>query len=255
MNIEQINITKLYYEYTERILKDGFINTEFGKLEYVKINNQREIYVHIPLNTKPSKMLIFLHGSRGSALIHAMCRTNLIKFIDYIVIFAQAIGNKKEPHLHKYYNHISFGKLYFEIRDIAPGFIKDLGFIDDIFDYTLKRFNIEDYYLMGHSNGGVFACLMAVYLGHKFKGIISHMGGIGFDPHFYLDFTKCTNIKPLIIFVTAEDDIHYKPTINAKDIFDNEGFITKLMVFKDGGHNYYPSRENIILELLNNKID
>lgn len=245
---EQEKIIELYHELSQTITNQDYITTEFGKLEYVKIND-REIYIHIP-RTNASKVLIFLHGSRGSALIHAMHRTNLIKFTNYIIIFAQATGTKKDPHLHKYYNQISFGKLYFEIRDTTPGFKKDLQFMNDILDYAENKFCVENYYLMGHSNGGVFACLMAVHLGHRFKGIISHMGGIGYDPHFYLDFSKSENKKPLMIFVTSKDDVHYKPTISAKDIFDDEGFSTKLIVFEDGGHNYYSTREDEILKHL-----
>jgi predicted esterase len=249
MNTEQQKIVNLYYEHNETLAKEGFITTQFGKLKHVKLAT-REFYVHIPLKTVPSKILIFLHGSRGNALIHAMYRTSLIRFTDYIVIFAQAKGNQKPPHLHKYYNQISFGKLYFEIRDTVPGFKDDLQFMNDILNYGNTEFNIDNYYLMGHSNGGVFACLMAIYLGDRFKGIISHKGGIGFDPNFYLDFTKCYNVKPLLIFVTAKDDIHYKPTINAKDIFDTEGFETVLIVFDDGGHNYCTDQEETILKLL-----
>lgn len=202
MDLKLKQIVNLYQKYTRQLEEDRHIPTDYGRLEHVILKNEREIYVHTPKNVQPSRLIIFLHGSRGSALMHAMYRTQLIRFPEYILIFAQATGVKQEPYIHEHYNHVSFGELYFEIRDTCSGFIKDLNFMNDILRYSHERFpSIDDYYLIGHSNGGVFACLMAVYIGHKFKTIISHMGGIGFDPHFYLDFTKCQIPRPKMTYI------------------------------------------------------
>lgn len=50
------------------------------------------------------------------------------------------------------------------------------------------------------------------------------MGGIGFDPHFYLDFSRLKGNRTPILFYTGEHDLHKRPCEAAQSIFLTEEF-------------------------------
>lgn len=98
-----------------------------------------------------------------------------------LIAFGQADGIQEYPHKHEHYdNHITHGELYFEIRDITNGFENDLEYTKMLIQDIKKNYNIDNdrIYFIGHSNGGVFGCLLTIHLPNTFKAI-SHMGGKG----------------------------------------------------------------------------
>lgn len=113
-----------------------------------------------------------------------------------------------------------------------------------------EQYSINNVYFIGHSNGGVFALLLAIYTPNMFKGIISHMGGIGYDPDLYLNFNVMidNDNKTPILFYTGENDLHKIPCEIALNIFQKEKFPVDIIVEKDIGHEYLPNCEEHILE-------
>lgn len=109
-----------------------------------------------------------------------------------------------------------------------------------------------EYFFVGHSNGGVFGCLLAIYRCNIFNGIVSHMGGIGYDPHFYLDFTKLIGKKTPLLFYTGENDIHKSTCEAALSIFQNEEF-PEVMIHIEPKikHEYIHTCEKYILNWFN----
>lgn len=121
-----------------------------------------------------------------------------------------------------------------------------------------ENYNINNVFFIGHSNGGVFALLLSLYIPNMFKGIVSHCGGVGYDPSFYLDFKllKPTDNKTPLLFYTGENDIHRFPCEAAVNIFLGEDFpIVDIFVEKDIKHEYKSNCEAYILNWFESLID
>lgn len=181
-------------------------------------------------------LLMHLHGSRGFCWNEALFKTRWIELAEefgLLVVFGQATGEVAEPHPHPIYGGISFGERYWEVRDGIQGFKNDLGYLQSIIALMKSTYGCSETIIAGHSNGGVFSCLLAVYLKHELSGLYSSMGGIGWDPHFQIDFNRClerTSNTPRFYFYSAQFDEHLKPSKIAYDLFTEEGYPCKLEV-------------------------
>jgi predicted esterase len=167
-----------------------------------------------------TKCIMFFHGSRDLHWDCAILSTDMLSD-DYMVVYLQGnnqgISEIVAPHIHKVYGYISYGENFFEIRDYANNFTKDIEYVKNVKYDVISRYNLNknEFYAVGHSNGGVFVCLFPVYLPEEFKAIVSHQGGMGWDEWFNIPFEKLNdeNIKPYMYFFTGEHDIHKEPCI------------------------------------------
>lgn len=227
------------------------INNQIIHRVELTIKQQRYYHVIYPSTKPPTALIIWLHGSRQDALITSIYSSDLINNIEkynYCLVLPQAHGVRKSAHQHSKYSNISFGKMYWEIRDQVEQFEIDKQFISAIID----REAIDDVHLLGFSNGGVFACLMAIHLRDKLKSVVSFAGGIGHDAHAVFDPRDAPeNSQPIrLILITGEKDSHYLPTIAAKNIFEDFDYKPELYVIDGLAHKYRKSEEKIVLELL-----
>lgn len=113
--------------------------------------------------------------------------------------------------------------------------------------YTIRRI-----FSIGHSNGGVFNLQLAIYLPNTFAGIISHQGGIGYDPGYYLDFSRLKeeDNKTPILFYTGTDDIHREPCEWAANIFRDANFPVDIFIEQGARHSYLSSAEEFMMSWL-----
>jgi predicted esterase len=210
-------------------------------------------YLHtIPDNKEQHDLILFYHGSRDIAWTQVLEYTNL-KHTKYIIAFGQASGTIHKPEIHPHYGYASFGEIFWEINDSEQQFDEDLLYTKAIVNDMKDQYNINNVYFIGHSNGGVFALLLALYTPNMFKGIVSHAGGIGYDPRFYLDFKllKSTDNKTPLLFYTGENDLHRFPCEAAHNIFLGKHFpIVDIFIEKDMKHEYKSSCESYMLNWL-----
>lgn len=228
------------------------ITTQYGTLKRKNIvidNHKRHYIIFLPDN--PTGILVYYHGSRGNAWMSALNETKWIEHAhaqkeQLIIVYGQAEGKIEEPHIHPHYGGVSYGELYWEVRNNTEQFDNDIKYTREIISREASGLNRK--YFVGHSNGGVFGCLVAIFLSDIFTGVISHMGGIGYDPHFYLDFSRDHNKIP-ILFYTGEHDIHKFPSEAAQSIFLGEDYtIADIYIEPNIGHEYCPSSELFILD-------
>jgi predicted esterase len=203
-------------------------------------------------NNKPYDLLLFYHGSCSCAWANVLEYTGLSDLDNIITVYGQASGKMVPAHKHPIYGFTSFGDLYWEIRDCVKGFSDDLAYTKNIIEIMKKMYNIRKIYFIGHSNGGVFALLLAVYMSDIFDAIISHQGGMGFDPHFYVDFRKAGKNKPRMLFYTGTHDIHKQVCMEAHELFLSEGYCSKLYIENELQHTYDKSCEAYMLNFLRN---
>jgi hypothetical protein len=179
--IKQIQLEKNEFQTECGIIKKIFLGERYF---YCYINNNIDY-------TKEINLFLFCHGSRDIAMNCIMSSTSLISTFgsdkNYIVVFGQCDGVIQEPYIHKFFGKIAFGEIYWKITGVQNKEI-DIEYINQIVKYIDNNYKINKKIIMGHSNGGVFCLLMAIYLPNTFDAIISHQGGIGFDPLFCLDF-------------------------------------------------------------------
>jgi len=228
--------------------------SKISKSNIIKKNilDQR-YYLHTIPTQIDNDLILFYHGSRDIAWTQILEYTNLANLTNknYITAFGQSSGTINKPVIHPDYKYASFGELYWEIRNTVLQFEEDLLYTKTIISEITSQYKINNIYFIGHSNGGVFALLLALYMPNVFTGIVSHMGGIGFDPFFYLDFNilKDTDNRTPLLFYTGENDIHKKPCEAARDIFLGENF-TKVDIYveKNIGHEYLASCEPYMLD-------
>ena len=246
----------------------GLAHSQYGTTEEKSFfinGKERKFVLHTPLDYQHQtdqkvKLILFFHGSRESAWNAALRDTRLIELSNtlyheknevLLIAFGQARGKatKNFVKMHSFYDYqITFGEFYWEIRDYNPEFQTDLLYTTHIIDQLCTEFNVdkEFVYYIGHSNGGVFGCLLSVYLPNHFRAICSHMGGIGWDPSFYLDFEKLKegDKKTPMFLVTSEFDVHLHPTKAAFNLYKGEEFPNIQMVVKPNtDHTYLPDIE------------
>ena len=228
------------------------IPTEYGTLKFLSLNNRYGYYI-VPPNYQ-SKVLFFYHGSRSIALEKALISSNLLKLASeygMIVFFGQADGVINAPEIHPIYNNSTFGEVYWGIKS-NQNMEADFQYTSDAINYFKTNYNSDCFYYMGHSNGGVFALLLAVWLPNSFRAIVSHKGGLGYDKMFYLDFDRLreSDRQTPILFFTSEHDIHRPVSEQAHELFTNMEFPSELMMVPHDGHEYNNVYEKMILEWL-----
>lgn len=201
-------------------------------------------------------LLLFYHGSRDIAWVNALTYTSLATYAkeyNLCVVFGQATGEVRKPEIHPKYCDASFGDIYWEIREDRPQFHKDIKYTQDVIVDMSSRYSIdkERIYFIGHSNGGVFGMILALHLPDTFRKIVSHVGGIGWDPRFYLDFLIVEGKrKTPVLFYTGEHDIHLKPCQAGFQILQTEGFPVEIHVESGIGHVYLKACEKYLLDWL-----
>jgi predicted esterase len=247
------NVENIHGEMIKRI----FISMDSGIKRFFLIRQPKK-------TQSKYKCLIYYHGSRGTAWEQVLKITTFHinpLYDDFYLVYGQCdIQNITEPFIHSAYNHPCFGEIYWEIRDFTPGFSEDLEYTKLLVEKLRNdHTDIEDIYFIGHSNGGVFALLMALYLPNAFKGIVSHQGGLGFDPLYYLPFEILDDLKedetpkqrvPILLY-TGEFDIHREVCEQAALLFRNEGFHRVDLFIEEGAtHHYDPSCEKYLYDWL-----
>ena len=252
-------------------------------------------------------LLVYLPGSRNNAMWCALEQTRLIeksistsRFGEMVVVFLQAVKDEGEREREKErknnvapwggegglfcgvdrrFQHLSFGEHYFEVLDSRPKFHTDLQYVKEVVDVVTSSYKIDPHrkFLVGHSNGGVFALQVLLHLPRLFTAVCSHQGGIGMEPSFCLDFDGfCERVKrvekekeeiegeeegekeeedyvpdPLLLF-TGEKDIHLENCRQAKVIFEGafDDYHPKLVVIPGAPHSFDYRREEMILDWL-----
>ena len=232
------NVSKIS---VDNIIKETIVNDRYYLHQPPKnINNEAEC-----------NLIIFYHGSRDIAWTQILEYTNLTMINEkYIVAFGQASGTIEKPYIHPDHGYASFGEIFWDINDTHTQFTEDLLYTKALINDMQERYTINKIYFVGHSNGGVFALLLTLYMPNVFTGIVSHMGGIGYDPEFYLNFNllQATDNKTPLLFYTGENDLHKMSYESAKKIFLSKGFPTEIFIEKNIGHEYLPNCEPYILE-------
>ena len=227
--------------------------------DFVFIGYHRSFLIKIPKNNNVKYCMFFFHGSRDLHFDVAMNSTNL-QHENFIVVYFQGdnqgVLNLEPPHIHKHHGYVSFGENFFEIRHGTDNFKNDVDYVKMVRNYILEKYDINIFYAVGHSNGGVFLCLAPIFLSGMFKKIISHQGGMGYDEWFNVPFEllKDTDEKTPIHFYTGTLDVHLEPCIQAHKIFTNEGFESSIFI-KDGEKHTWNKEceEHIFNYLLGNK--
>jgi hypothetical protein len=222
-------------------------------------DKQRSYLVKIPKNydtTLIKKCILFFHGSRDLNWDTALLSTNMINN-KFITVYLQGNNQGKyeleEPHICEH-GYISYGQNYFEIRDFTDNFYEDIEYVKLVKQDIILKYNMTDFYAVGHSNGGVFLCLFPIFLPNEFISLVSHQGGVGWDEWFNIPFDKLdhNSRKPSIYFYTGDEDIHKIPCIQAHQIFINEGFDTKIYIEENLKHTWEKKCEDNIFEYLLN---
>jgi pimeloyl-ACP methyl ester carboxylesterase len=221
------------------------VETQYGTLKYLSLGTRYGYY--FKPHDKCTNLLLFYHGSRDCALNQALIETTLLKYAteyNMIVFFGQADGVLEQPTIHPIYKDINFGHLYWSIKE-SQNMIKDIEYTKRVIEY----FKLPNVYYIGHSNGGVFSSLLAVYLPTTFRAIVNHKGGLGYDTGFYIDFDQLNDDrKTPILFFTSENDIYRSVSQHGYELFKNMDFPCELIVMPDDGHVYNSEYEKFILD-------
>lgn len=251
---EASKIKKLQLEQKDVKLENGVLKKIFidDRYFYIYINNDIDY-------TKEINLFLFCHGSRDIAMNCALSSTSLITTFgsdkNYIVVFGQCSGIIQEPYIHKFFGKIAFGEIYWGITGVQQK-EKDIKYIDEIVNYIDNNYLIKKKIIMGHSNGGVFVLLAAIYLSNIFDAIISHQGGIGFDPLFGLDFDMIedNSKKAKVLFYTGSLDGHKSVCEIAHRVFLAEKYDSSIYIKDELKHNYEKDCEIVIKKWLETKI-
>lgn len=257
---------------TLKLYGDQFVNEKAKKIvsnsiydDESKINvdnivkeiilNDRYYLYSPPKNKEISHdLILFYHGSRDIAWTQILEYTNLVENNEkFIIAFGQASGTINKPEIHPEHGYASFGEIFWSIDDLQEQFTEDLLYTKAIIGDIKEKHLISDVYFIGHSNGGVFALLLALYTPNLFKGIASHMGGIGYDSTLNLNFKllSIADSKTPMLFYTGEYDLHKKACETAVKIFLSEGFPrVDIFVERKLYHEYKSNCETFILNWL-----
>ena len=194
-------------------------------------------------------MILFYHGSRDIAWTQILEYTNLSNG-KYVVAYGQCSGKIQTPVIDPHYGYASFGEIFWEIRHAHLQLDEDLFYTRAVVGDMKEQYNIRNVYFIGHSNGGVFGLLLALYTPNMFAAIVSHMGGLGYDFDLYLDFglLEADDRRTPLLFYSGENDLHRAACESARKIFLSEGYPIVDMFVEDGvGHEYLSTCEAYIL--------
>lgn len=257
-----LNISKMIYELEVNNIV-FFKCKKFSVIKkYVTLSNNKMRSYLIKISntfdyTTPTDCTLFFHGSRDLHWDVALISTNMLND-NFLTVYLQ--GNNQGsfelemPHLHKFYNYVSYGENFFEIRDYVSNFNEDIEYVKLVKNTIIETYQIKNFNAVGHSNGGVFVCLFPVYLPNEFNKIVSHQGGMGWDEYFNIPFEKLDEYNKRnekMYFYTGSEDIHKVPCIQAHNIFTNEGYKSVLYIEPNLKHTWNKSCENKIFEYLN----
>lgn len=235
-------ITNPIYNNIENIMVEGIIKEQlFGDRYYLH---------NMPKNCNDSHdLIVFYHGSRDIAWTQTLEYTNFINNKNYLVAFGQASGIINKPEIHPEFGYASFGEIFWEIRYGHQQLTEDILYTRALVADMKEQYHINNIYFIGHSNGGVFALLLAIYTPNLFQTIVSHMGGIGYDPDLFLDFNSMKNNEQRtpILFYTGENDLHKIPCQSAYKIFKEQKFPVDIFIEKNIGHEYLSNCEEYLL--------
>jgi predicted esterase len=240
--VESIVANPIYAD-TSTITLDGIVKETILNDRY---------YLHtIPKKQEAIDMILFYHGSRDIAWTQIEY-TNLLSIQDkYVVAFGQCSGTIQKPVIDPDFGYASFGEIFWEIRHGKPQLDEDILYTRAIVGDMKEQYNIRNVFFVGHSNGGIFGLLLALYTPNLFTAIAGHCGGIGYDPDLYLDFKllKDNDKKTPILFYTGEHDLHREACESAKIIFESEGFpIVDIFIETNMSHKYSSTCEPYILK-------
>jgi predicted esterase len=222
-----------------------------GIIKEIILNDRYYLHTVPKVLNSEIDMILFYHGSRDIAWTQILEYTNLLSISNnYVVAFGQCSGTIQKPEIHPHYGYASFGEIFWEIRHAHSQLEEDLLYTRAIIADMKDQYKIRNLYFIGHSNGGVFGLLLALYIPNMFTGIVSHMGGIGYDPDLYLNFELLgTNDKKTpLLFYTGEKDLHREACEAAKRIFLSKGFsVVDMFIENEIGHEYLSTCEPYIL--------
>ncbi len=268
---EQLNLISNIKLKNGTLTKIYLTSTRYFYLFTNNINNDTNNTINnIPIK---NNLLVYYHGSRDIALDCALNSTDLINNFgneSWHIVFGQCSGVIEQPYIHENYNHVAYGEIYWKINQIE-NLTDDIDYTKQLIEYMDTNYKINKKVFIGHSNGGVFGMLLPIYFSKKpnfFDIIVSHQGGLGFDPYFRLDFhllheTEILNgellplwsdLKPKILLYTGEHDIHKSVCEQAYNIFNNENYYVKIIIVKDLKHSYKKECEITIKKWINDNL-
>jgi len=233
-------------------------NTEYvttnGTIKKVFVDTTRYFFIYENNNVDYNEdvnLLVFYHGSRDIAMNCILESTSLIDTFgndkNWIVTFGQCNGEIKNPYVHVGYGKVAYGEIYWGITGVQ-NMKCDIEYTRQLVEIMNTKYKINKKVIIGHSNGGVFSLLIPIYLPNLFDFVISHQGGMGFDPLFGLDF-ELVNIndnKPKILFYTGSLDMHKNVCEIAHNVFVAEKYDSEIIIIDGLNHNYKKECETII---------
>lgn len=117
-----------------------------------------------------------------------------------------------------------------------------------------QRYNIDEVYLLGWSQGAIFSYLVGIQEYHLFKGIICFSGpGLlaplinpfadSFDPDWLTEefILAAKNLRIFITHGKEDQAVNYELGIKSRDVLINHGYDVTFSDF-EGGHSYPPER-------------
>jgi poly(3-hydroxybutyrate) depolymerase len=188
---------------------------------------ERTYYLFVPETLdpgKPAPLLITLHGSGrdGSSLIDPWKK--LAKENGIVLAGPDALNSQK-----------------WIVPSDGPVFLRD------VVESIKARFNIDSkrVYLFGHSAGGVFAIMIAIFEPNFFAAAAVHAGALPV-PDQFTPFLPASRRVPIAIWVGDRDPFFpisaVKPTV---DFLQNNGFPGQFSVLVSHDHNYYSLADRV----------
>lgn len=228
-----------------RVANRGIHEDENGKLVTVALD-RRKMIINIPKknagnkNEKKYPVVIFFHGLGDHPWDMALYITNwrlLSNKYQFIVAFGW--GTDCDSMI----DH----RCGFNIKN--PD--KDFQYLENMVKFLIKEHDadLEKFYFVGFSNGGIFSSLVAQKYGCQlFRAIVNIMGGFGKDSG---------EVKPVeinyplpILVITSTNDDYRTSCEKAHKYFLSRGCNSKILIISDFGHNYPINEEENIWNFL-----
>lgn len=200
-------------------------------------------------------LLIVYPRARDICWDCALNGTNLIrrnKNKSLIIVFAQASGKIQKPTIHPKYNTTTYGELYFEVRETSPQFNSEVLYTKTIIKTMREKFKIKKVSILGISNGGILATLMAIHLQKEVYSVCSYVGGIGWDEEITLNFSKLSYSEyiPKVLFYTSIYDSNFYPCKAGYYIFKNEDIDCEMVIDNSIKHKFEKDTEEFVVKWL-----
>jgi poly(3-hydroxybutyrate) depolymerase len=169
-------------------------------------------------HSKPAPLLIMLHGTGRDGLSLINPWEKMAKEKGIVLAGPNALNSQ----------------MWIAAKD-GPVFLRD------VVESIRLRFNIDlkRVYLFGHSAGGCFAIMNALYEPNYFAAAAVHAGALP-DPDQFIPVLTARRRIPIAIWVGDRDPFFpasaVKPTV---DFLQNNGFLGQFSVLQNHDHNYY----------------